>query len=67
MIFDPTDDRFPIDLEAQEVVGVQIGTLGHKLWVCVDGVCVLRVKSPKVELTDQRVDLNDGVAMEITR
>jgi len=42
------------DYEAEETVGVQIGALGHKLWVCVDGVCVLRVRSPKIELTDLR-------------
>ncbi len=42
------------DYEAKEITGVQIGILGHKLWVCVDGVAVLRIKSPKIELTDLR-------------
>lgn len=47
----------PIELQdyvAKEIVGVQIGESGHKLWVCIDGVAVLRVKSPKIELTDYR-------------
>ena len=43
------------DLEAKHVVGVQIGELGHKLWVCVDGVAVLRVNAPRIELTDHRI------------
>lgn len=42
------------DFEANEVVGVQIGTRGHKLWVCVDGVAVLRVKAPVIDLEDMR-------------
>ncbi len=43
------------DYEASTVVGVQIGTLGHKLWVCIDGVAVLRVNAPEIEFTDMRV------------
>ena len=43
-----------VDYEAKQVVGVQIGTTGHKLWVCVDGIAVLRVKSPLIILTDSR-------------
>ena len=42
------------DFDATEVVGVQIGTLGHKLWICIDGIAVLRVNSPKIELEDMR-------------
>ena len=42
--------------EAKEGVGVQIGATGHKLWVCIDGVAVLRIKSPVIELTDMRID-----------
>lgn len=42
------------DYKATEVVGVQIGTLGHKLWVCIDGIAVLRVFAPKIQLTDMR-------------
>lgn len=38
------------DYEASEIVGVQIGTFGHKLWVCIDGVAVLRVYAPKIVL-----------------
>lgn len=46
------------DYEARKGVGVQIGHTGHKLWVCIDGVAVLRVKSPMLELTDMREDTN---------
>lgn len=42
------------DYTAKEIVGVQIGILGHKLWVCIDGVAVLRVKAPKIHLEDMR-------------
>lgn len=41
------------DYVASEIVGVQIGTLGHKLWVCIDGVAVLRVISPIIEFKDR--------------
>jgi len=43
------------DIVADKGTGVQIGTFGHKLWVCVDGQCVLRIKSPEIELTDLRI------------
>ncbi len=43
-----------VDYDAKEIVGVQIGTLGHKLWVCIDGVAVLRVRSPKIDFKDFR-------------
>lgn len=43
-----------VDYDAHEVTGVQIGQLGHKVWVCVDGVAVLRVRTPLVELMDNR-------------
>lgn len=52
----------PIDLQdyvASEVVGVQIGSEGHKLWVCIDGVAVLRVKAPVIDLEDMRTQLKD--------
>ncbi|KKN88418.1 hypothetical protein LCGC14_0249810 [marine sediment metagenome] len=42
------------DFDAKHVVGVQIGSLGHKLWVCIDGVAVIRVNAPTIELVDQR-------------
>lgn len=42
------------DYDAKEIVGVQIGQRGHKLWVCIDGVAVLRVKSPRIDLKDMR-------------
>ncbi len=47
------------DYDAKEVVGVQIGTLGHKLWVCIDGVAVLRVYAPSIDFTDQRLPQNE--------
>lgn len=43
-----------VDYKAKEVVDVKIGTYGHKLWVCIDGVAVLRVTSPVIEFTDMR-------------
>ncbi len=48
----------PIELRdyvASECVGVQIGTTGHKLWVCIDGAAVLRVVAPTIELGDMRI------------
>lgn len=42
------------DYEAKVGVGVEIGHTGHKLWVCIDGIAVLRVKAPEVCLTDMR-------------
>lgn len=42
------------DYEAKAVVGIEIGQLGHKLWVCIDGIAVLRVKAPEIVLTDMR-------------
>jgi len=42
------------DYEANTVVGVDIGYLGHKLWVCIDGVAVLRIKAPEIILDDKR-------------
>ena len=47
------------DYEAKEGVGVEIGVTGHKLWICIDGVAVLRVKAPMIQLTDMR-DIKDG-------
>ena len=42
------------DYEAAHGVGVQIGQEGHKVWVCVDGVAALRVRTPAVFLEDAR-------------
>ncbi len=44
------------DFNAEAIVGVQIGHQGHKLWVCVDGISVLRVTSPLIQLEDMRDD-----------
>ena len=41
-----------IDYEAKEVVGVQIGSTRHKLWICIDGAAVLRIKSPFITFED---------------
>ncbi len=46
------------DFDAKHVVGVQIGSLGHKLWVCIDGISVLRVNAPEIDLTDMREAVN---------
>jgi len=43
-----------VDLKAETCTGVQIDVTGKKLWVCVDGACVLRVKTPEIVLTDDR-------------
>ena len=43
-----------VDYEASENVGVQIGAKGHKLWICIDGGAVLRVKAPMINLEDFR-------------
>lgn len=45
-----------VNYKASTITGVEIGKLGHKLWVCVDGVCVLRVQSPEIHLADNRKD-----------
>jgi len=42
------------DYEAKEATGVSIGAEGHELWVCIDGIAVLRVISPVIELDDRR-------------
>ncbi len=42
------------DYEAKKVVGIQIGVTGHRLWICIDGVAVLRIKSPSIILDDMR-------------
>ena len=52
------------DVEAKEGVGVQIGAAGHRLWVCIDGQCVLRVKAPRIELEDQRANALAGINPE---
>lgn len=42
------------DYEAKEVVEVMISADGHRLWICVDGMAVLRVKAPQLVLDDRR-------------
>ncbi len=64
---DPSENKLR-DIDAIEITGVQIGTFGHKLWVCVDGECVLRVRSPEISLDDMRLedphDCDSGVKWE---
>jgi hypothetical protein len=40
------------DIIAKQITGIQISE--HMLWVCVDGACILRVKSPEFDFTDLR-------------
>ena len=43
------------NLKADEVVGIQVD-MGNRVWVCIDGQCVLRVVGAQcVEITDLRV------------
>lgn len=43
------------DLKATEVIGFQVD-IRNRVWVCVDGQCVLRVVGAKhVEITDLRI------------
>ena len=51
------------DYHANDITGVQIGHLGHKLWVCIDGVAVLRVVSPTIELEDMRKTKNEPTSI----
>lgn len=51
------------DYHANDITGVQIGQLGHKLWVCIDGVAVLRVVSPTIELEDMRKAENEPTSI----
>lgn len=39
-------------------VGIRIDWQGQRVWVCVDGACVLRVRgiSETLEVTDDRTD-----------
>jgi hypothetical protein len=52
-----------VDYVAETGVGVEIGHQGHKLWVCIDGVAVLRVKAPEIFLTDMREESAEGKSL----
>ena len=55
MIVDKNDKEIVLqDYEAVVGVGVDIGHRGHNLWVCIDGVAVLRIKAPLITLNDMR-------------
>lgn len=43
-----------IDLVNADVVGIQVSSDGNRLWLCVNGACVLRVKNIK------RIDIDDA-------
>jgi hypothetical protein len=47
-----------LDFQDVEIVGIQLSKDG-RLWVCVDGACVLRVKRAKegFHITDDRQNL----------
>lgn len=52
------------DLKADEVVGIRIDGR-NRVWVCIDGGCVLRVVGAKtVELTDLRETDDDKAFLE---
>jgi hypothetical protein len=45
------------DINSADIVGIQVAPFGTKIWVCVNGICVLRIaniKDGKVEITDMR-------------
>ena len=48
--------------------GIQIDNTGHKIWINVDGVCILRVTTPRIEIKDMRKDENEykGIEENIT-
>ena len=50
--------RLPVDFNGStpyEIVGIQISPCGTKVWVCVNGVAVLRIRHIRqIELTDMR-------------
>jgi hypothetical protein len=43
----PDDLTLPLDVLDVEHVGVQISEDRKKVWVCVNGVCILRVSQRK--------------------
>lgn len=44
-----------IDYTPTQIAGVQISEDSRRLWVCVDGECVLRIhRSPMLQVTDLR-------------
>lgn len=54
---DLRDDTM-LDIFDAETIGIQISPDGKRIWVCVDGVCRLRVKGiGTVEIDDMRVGL----------
>ncbi len=37
-------NAFPKDFQNAESVGIQISQDGQRVWVCINGMCVLRIK-----------------------
>lgn len=57
---DLRDDTL-LDIFEAETVGIQISPLGDRVWVCVDGICRLRVKGAlSLTISDERPRF-DGV------
>jgi hypothetical protein len=45
----------PVDLQDAEIVGIQISADGQRFWLCVNGVCIMRIKGISgVQMTDDR-------------
>ena len=46
----------PIDVQDAEVVGIQISDDSNRIWLCINGVSVMRIKGiKKITLTDDRL------------
>lgn len=47
----------PIDIQDANIVGFQVSHDSRRIWFCINGVCILRVKNVlpmAVEITDDR-------------
>jgi hypothetical protein len=58
----PTNQQYPMSDESLrdfynvDAVGIQTDTKGQRLWVCIDGQCILRIKGIKtLEILDNRI------------
>lgn len=50
-----TPTTLPFDSLAPDVVGVTVSKDGKRLWVCINGQCVLRVKDAKTAIDVERL------------
>lgn len=49
------------DYKDLEAIGVQISEDGNRIWVCVNGTCVLRAKGiQNIEINDMREKRSTG-------